>query len=163
MIIKKLINLFINKNKLCFYPNQHAPRPSMEIINDTIKVNGYQEYMISKNNITPSKSSYDLDKKTDLLKKYYQSDFIKDKTFLDLGAASGYFTFMAILNGSKYATAIDIDSSHLKIINDITKKYNYPICFDYPIGHGNDNHPIIVGANVIIESGEKYCKIIYKK
>ncbi len=124
MIIKKLINLFINKNKLCFYPNQHAPRPSMEIINDTIKVNGYQKYMVSKNNITPSKSSYDLDKKTDLLKKYYQSDFIKGKTFLDLGAASGYFTFMAILNGSKYATAIDIDKSHLQIIDNISKQYN---------------------------------------
>ena len=124
MIIKKLINLFINKNKLCISPNKHAPKPSMNIVNDEIQVNGYQKYIINENNIIPSIDSYDLYKKTDLLKNYYQSNFMKNKTFLDLGAASGYFTFMAILNGAKYATAIDIDSSHLKIINDITKKYN---------------------------------------
>ena len=124
MIIKKLINLFINKNKLCFSPNQHAPKPSMRIINDSIQVNGYQKYLINKNNIIPSENSYDLDEKTKLLKKYYQSTFIKDKTFLDLGAASGYFTFMAILNGSKHVTAIDIDSTHLQIIKDISKEYN---------------------------------------
>ena len=124
MIIKKLINLFINKNKLCFSPNQHAPKPSMKIINDSIQVNGYQEYMINKHNIIPSRHSYDLDKKTNFLKKYYQSNFIKNKTFLDLGAASGYFTFMAILSGSKYATAIDIDNTHLQIINNISKEYN---------------------------------------
>ena len=124
MIIKKLINLFINKNKLCSSPNQHAPKPSMEIINDEIKINGYQKYTINKNNIKPSSSSYDLDKKTILLKKYYQTDFVKDKTFLDLGAASGYFTFMTIMNGCKHATAIDIDKFHLQIIKNISKEYN---------------------------------------
>jgi len=124
MIIKKLINLFINKNKLCSTPNQHAPKPSMEIINQNIHVNGYQQYIINKDNIKPSKASYDLDKKTNLLKKYYQSDFMLDKTFLDLGAASGYFTFMAIINKCKHATAIDIDNTHLQIIKNIYTKYN---------------------------------------
>ena len=124
MIIKKLINLFINKNKLCSTPNRHAPKPSMEIINQNIHVNGYQQYIINKDNIKPSKASYDLDKKTNLLKKYYQSDFMLDKTFLDLGAASGYFTFMAIINKCKHATAIDIDNTHLQIIKNIYTKYN---------------------------------------
>ena len=124
MIIKKLINLFVNKNKLCFSPNQHAPKPSMRVMNNAIQVNGYQKYIINKDNIIPAISSYDLDKKTTLLKKFYQTDFIKNKTFLDLGAASGYFTFMAVLNQAKHATAIDIDKSHLEIINNITKQYN---------------------------------------
>ena len=124
MIIKKLINLFINKNKLCSTPNQHAPKPSMEITNQIIKVKGYQEYDMTPDTINPADCSYDLVKKTKLLKKYYQSEFIKDKTFLDLGAASGYFTFTAILNGCKHSTAIDIDNSHLKIIKNISKEYN---------------------------------------
>ncbi len=124
MIIKKLINLFINKNKLCSTPNQHAPKPSIKISDNNIYVNGYQEYSLSKDSIKPSDSSYDLTIKTDLLSKYYQSKFIQNKTFLDLGAASGYFTFMATLNGCKQATAIDIDNNHLQIINTIIDEYN---------------------------------------
>ena len=123
MIIKKLINLFINKNKLCSTPNQHAPKAKIKIAGDNIEVNGYQKYIINQNNIKPLNNSYDLDRKTNLLKKYYQSDFIKEKTFLDLGSASGYFTFMAILNECKHATAIDIDNSHLEIIKKISKEY----------------------------------------
>tara|TARA_B100002052_G_C15854545_1_gene586792 strand:+ start:767 stop:1492 length:726 start_codon:yes stop_codon:yes gene_type:complete len=124
VIIKKLINLFINKNKLCYTPNQHAPKPSIKISANEIYVNGYQEYIITKNSIKPSSSSYDLTKKTDLLSKYYKGEFIKGKTFLDLGSASGYFTFMAILNDCKNATAIDIDKEHLKIMETIKKEYN---------------------------------------
>ena len=30
------------KNKLCFSPNQHAPKPSMRVMNNEIQVNGYQ-------------------------------------------------------------------------------------------------------------------------
>ena len=124
MIIKKLINLFINKNKLCSTPNQHAPKASMHKTKHNIIVNGYQQYTINETSIKPSKSSYDLDIKTNLLREYYQSDFIKNKTFLDLGAASGYFTFMAIINECKHATAIDIDNEHLKIIKTISKEYD---------------------------------------
>ena len=124
MIIKKLINLFINKNKLCSTPNKHAPKPSMQVIDGIITVDGYQQYIIDNNKIKPIASSYDLKEKTSILNTYYSSDFIKDKTFLDLGAASGYFTFTAILNGCKHATAIDIDDNHLQVIKNISKKYN---------------------------------------
>ena len=124
MIIKKLINLFIDKNKLCSTPNQHAPASSINICEKNIYVNGYQEYRITKKNIKPSDLSYDLTKKTNLLAYHYQRKFIQGKTFLDLGAASGYFTFMAILNGCKNATAIDIDKNHLEIMNTIVNEYN---------------------------------------
>ena len=124
MIIKKLINLFIDKNKLCFTPNQHAPKPSIDICEENIYVNGYQAYSLTKKSVKPSDLSYDLTKKTNLLADYYQTQFIKGKTFLDLGAASGYFTFMAILNDCKNATAIDIDQNHLKIMNTIINEYN---------------------------------------
>ena len=43
---------------------------------------------------------------------------------MDLGAACGYFTFTALQNGCKHATAIDIDDNHLQIIRDISNKYN---------------------------------------
>ena len=124
MIIKKLINLFINKNKLCSTPNQHAPNPGIKIMDQKIQVNGYQEYTINRDFIEPSSSSYDLVEKTNLLNKYYQIEFLQNKTFLDLGSASGYFTFMAILNGCKNATAIDIDDGHLEIMKTIKQEYS---------------------------------------
>ena len=34
------------------------------------------------------------------------------------------------------------------IIYDVVKKYNYPICFNFPVGHFSDNHPIIVGQKI---------------
>ena len=124
MIIKKLINLFINKNKLCSNPNKHAPNPSMKMVLGYIEVDGYQQYKINKTTIIPGKFSYDLEKKASILEKYYTKNFIEHKTFLDLGAACGYFTFTALQNGCKHATAIDIDDNHLQIIRDISNKYN---------------------------------------
>ena len=124
MIIKKLINLFINKNKLCSSPNKHAPKASLSVVNGNVQVDGYQQYIINNYRIKPLSSSYDLKDKVSILDKYYTNEFLGNKTFLDLGAACGYFTFSAIFNGCKHATAIDIDNSHLKIINDISERYN---------------------------------------
>jgi len=124
VIIKKLINLLSNKNKLCSNPNKHAPNPGIKLINDKSCVDGYQEYWFDGKTIGPIDSSYDLKEKTTLLSEYYSNEFLNGKTFLDLGAASGYFTFMAILSKCKHATAIDIDDTHLKIINELAIRYN---------------------------------------
>jgi len=50
-----------------------------------------------------------------------------------------------------------------QLIYDITKKYDYPICFQFPIGHSDDNHPIIIGSNVKLEVNDNLSKIIYKR
>ncbi len=31
------------------------------------------------------------------------------------------------------------------IINDIVKEYNYPVCYDFPVGHGNENVALKIG------------------
>ncbi len=31
------------------------------------------------------------------------------------------------------------------IINDIVKEYNYPVCYNFPVGHGNENVALKVG------------------
>ena len=36
-----------------------------------------------------------------------------------------------------------------QIIFDITEKYNYPKCFDFPLGHIKENTPIVVGSKVL--------------
>lgn len=38
-----------------------------------------------------------------------------------------------------------------KIIQDAVKEYNYPVCFNFPAGHIDDNRAIILGAEATIK------------
>ena len=33
-----------------------------------------------------------------------------------------------------------------EIINDITKDYDYPVCFNFPVSHANENFALKVGV-----------------
>lgn len=47
----------------------------------------------------------------------------------------------------------DIPWGHdaMEIIRDITKKYNIPICFNFPAGHIKDNRTLIMGKTVTLD------------
>jgi len=42
-----------------------------------------------------------------------------------------------------------------EIILDAVKEYNYPVCFGFPAGHGNKNHPLFMGRKVNLSVNEK--------
>lgn len=44
---------------------------------------------------------------------------------------------------------------------DLLKEYDYPICFDFPVGHVTHNLPLINGAHVTFESGKKEVKLTF--
>ncbi|MAQ47689.1 MAG: LD-carboxypeptidase [Flavobacteriales bacterium] len=48
-----------------------------------------------------------------------------------------------------------------QLIYDIVKKYDYPICFNFPIGHTAHNQPIIVGAEIELDVNKDVSKITY--
>ena len=48
-----------------------------------------------------------------------------------------------------------------QLIYDIVKKYDYPICFNFPIGHTIHNQPIIVGAEIELDVNKDVSKINY--
>ena len=48
-----------------------------------------------------------------------------------------------------------------ELILDIVKQYNYPVCFNFPIGHEKKNHPIIMGAKIKLEVTASYSQIHY--
>ncbi len=48
-----------------------------------------------------------------------------------------------------------------EIILEHTQKYDFPIFFGAPFGHIDDNHPLILGANIEIKSIEKNVVINY--
>lgn len=44
-------------------------------------------------------------------------------------------------------------------IADLVKEYNYPICFNFPVGHVSMNVPLINGARVSLEVNKKESKL----
>lgn len=42
-----------------------------------------------------------------------------------------------------------------EIIREAVDEYDYPVCFGFPAGHIQDNRPLIMGAEVEMEVGEK--------
>lgn len=57
--------------------------------------------------------------------------------------------------------AIPFGKTAEKIIYDYTKEYDYPICFNAPIGHILDNFPIICGreTTLIVEKKQSHLKL----
>lgn len=44
-------------------------------------------------------------------------------------------------------------------LSDIMKKYSFPVCFDFPVGHVADNYPLICGAEVILRVEKRSVKL----
>jgi muramoyltetrapeptide carboxypeptidase len=49
----------------------------------------------------------------------------------------------------------------LEIIDDVTKKYNIPIIYNFPAGHMADNHALIMGKQVSIEVNDVESKVVF--
>ncbi|MFP9097604.1 LD-carboxypeptidase [Flavobacterium sp. RHBU_24] len=50
----------------------------------------------------------------------------------------------------------------LEILQDITKEYNIPICFNFPAGHIQDNRALVFGKEITMEVTTAGTKITFK-
>lgn len=48
-------------------------------------------------------------------------------------------------------------------LNDLVKEYNYPVCFNFPVGHVTENLPLINGAEVELKVDKKEVKLSFGK
>ena len=48
-------------------------------------------------------------------------------------------------------------------INSIVKQYNYPVCFNAPIGHHKKNNPVIIGSKIQLDVNLKFSKIYIRE
>lgn len=68
---------------------------------------------------------------------------------------NGYFKNVKgmLIGGMTKMRDNDIPWGHdaLEIVRDITKKYNIPICFNFPAGHIKDNRALIMGKTVTLD------------
>ena len=110
------ISKFKNTPVLFNNPNKYAPETNFTIFKDYIHIKGYQEFKLYSNKIIPSEKSYDLYNKNNMLKKIFDSKVKKNKSFLDIGAGLGYFSFLASMNGAN-VTSVDMDKEYIEVIN----------------------------------------------
>jgi muramoyltetrapeptide carboxypeptidase len=50
----------------------------------------------------------------------------------------------------------------LEIVQDVTKKYDIPMIFNFPAGHIHDNRALILGSNVTLEVTENCSTVIFE-
>lgn len=50
----------------------------------------------------------------------------------------------------------------LEIVQDVTKKYNIPMIFNFPAGHIHDNRALILGNNVTIDVTENCSTVVFE-
>jgi muramoyltetrapeptide carboxypeptidase len=51
-------------------------------------------------------------------------------------------------------TTIPFGQELYELIVDKVKEYNYPVCFDFPVGHVNENYALKVGGNFQLNVNE---------
>lgn len=52
-------------------------------------------------------------------------------------------------------TAIPFGKDIYDVIYDVVKEYEYPICFQFPVGHTNENYALKVGVDYRLHVGKK--------
>jgi muramoyltetrapeptide carboxypeptidase len=50
---------------------------------------------------------------------------------------------------------VPFGSTAIEIISDHVSAYDYPVCFDFPLGHLNNNHSVIFGNKHELEVSTK--------
>ncbi len=44
-----------------------------------------------------------------------------------------------------------------EVIHEIVQEYDYPVCYNFPVGHCNENYTLKVGAKFLLSIGNKKC------
>ena len=72
---------------------------------------------------------------------------------------SGKFDKLAglIIGGFTEAkdTTIPFGKDIYEVIYDVVKDYNYPICFQFPVGHSRENYALKIGVDYQLQVGKK--------
>ena len=50
-----------------------------------------------------------------------------------------------------------------EVIMEVCGKYNYPVCFDFPAGHGGQNYALPLGRTAKLSIGTDNCSILFEK
>src|SRR5205085_2831600 len=99
-------------------PNRFARRPGLQL-GDPVVVHGYQEFAVDARSIVPLPTDPPLARKRVLVQRYFDRDFMAGKSFLDIGANGGFFSFWAAQQGAAKVTALDMDETYVELVRTV--------------------------------------------
>lgn len=74
---------------------------------------------------------------------------------LKLGGVLDKLSGLIIGQFTEYNEDLSLGKDVYGAISDLVKEYDYPICFDFPVGHVVNNLPLITGAKVSLDVNTK--------
>lgn len=78
---------------------------------------------------------------------------------LKLGGVLEKLSGLIIGQFTEYEENFSLGKDLYSALSDLVKEYNYPVCFNFPVGHVTMNLPLINGAEVTLETGNKEVKL----
>ena len=79
---------------------------------------------------------------------------------------AGYFNKLRglIVGGmtKMHDNTIPFGKSAEEIILNVVSEFDFPVCFDFPVGHVDDNRALILGSEVELDVGEKGTMLQFK-
>jgi len=96
-------------------PNRYA-EPGKIDLGDVITFHGYQKYFLSDSFMEINPDDKGLVNKKLLTNSIFYSDWIKDKSVLDLGANSAYFCFHSLFKGAAKTRAVEMDNTYVNML-----------------------------------------------
>ena len=80
---------------------------------------------------------------------------------LKLGGILNRLSGLIIGQFTEYEEKQQLGQELYGVIADLLKEYDYPVCFNFPVGHVTMNLPLVNGAAVTLESGKKEVKLTF--
>jgi 2-polyprenyl-3-methyl-5-hydroxy-6-metoxy-1,4-benzoquinol methylase len=108
----------------CATPNMYNEQPRLVTDGDWTVVHGYQRYRISAQRLEAEGGNF-TNPKSQSLMPFITGGSFAGKTVNDLGCANGFFTFAALFAGATTVNAVDLDESHLQLVQGIVERYGF--------------------------------------
>lgn len=80
---------------------------------------------------------------------------------LKLGGILENLSGLIVGQFTEYDEDESIGKTLYKMIHDLVKPYNYPVCFNFPVGHTTENVPLILGSSVSLKVAKKETELSF--
>lgn len=101
-------------------PNKYAEVSAYFSRPDEIEVRGYQSFKINRETKIPVAINLPLIEKNNVLNDWFKPNWLKQRSFLDLGGNNGFFALRALEAGATGATVLDIDSAAMENVRKLS-------------------------------------------
>ncbi len=78
---------------------------------------------------------------------------------LKLGGVLERLSGLIVGQFTEYEEDLSMGGEVYQLIADAVKEYDYPVCFDFPVGHVKSNYPLVCGSLVELEVTKKVTEL----